>query len=90
MNRIKIIIIILIFIFSISLRLLTLNQIGRTWDESYYVEQGYRLVELTKKGDFGNSLFITGYDHPPLVKYLYGITAHFDIEKFLERLQSKS
>jgi len=56
---------------------------GRTWDESEYVEQGYKMVELLRKGDFRNSYFYTTYDHPPLVKYLYGVTAHFDVEKIL-------
>lgn len=73
----------LIFLFSISLRLWNLNQMGRTWDEQEYVEQGYKMVELLKQGDFDNSYFYTTYDHPPLVKYLYGITAHFDLEKVL-------
>jgi len=77
----KIIIICFIFLFTLSLRLTTLNQIGRTWDESEYIDQGYKLVELIRKGDLGNSFFYTTYDHPPLVKYLYGITAHFDVEK---------
>ena len=82
-KQVKVVILILIFLFTISLRLATLNQIGRTWDEFQYVEQGYKLIELIKKGDLGNSFFYTSYDHPPLVKYLYGITAHFDVEKKL-------
>jgi len=77
----KWLIVLLIFIFSILLRFWNLNEIGRTWDEQEYVEQGYRMVELLRKGDFNNSYFYTTYDHPPLVKYLYGITAHFDVEK---------
>lgn len=76
----KLLILFLLFLFSFVLRLATINQIGRTWDESEYVEQGYKMIELMKKGDFDNSYFYTTYDHPPLVKYLYGITAHFDSE----------
>lgn len=79
----KWLIILLIFLFSVLLRIWNLNEIGRTWDEHEYVEQGYRMVELLKKGDFDNSYFYTTYDHPPLIKYLYGITAHFDVEKYL-------
>lgn len=71
---------VLIFLMAFSIRLSTLNQMGRTWDEPEYVEQGYQMVELLKKGDLGNNFFYTTYDHPPLVKYLYGISAHFDIE----------
>ena len=53
---------------------------GRAWDEEEYVVQGYKMIELLKKGDLGNPFFYTTYDHPPLVKYLYGISAHFDLE----------
>ena len=78
-NKQKIIIsIIFIFLLSLTLRIATLNQIGRTWDEPEYVEQGYKMDELIKKGDFANSFFYTTYDHPPLVKYIYGLTAHLD------------
>ncbi len=78
-SRWKIIIsIILIFLLSLTLRIATLNQMGRTWDEPEYIEQGYTMDELIKKGDFSNSYFYTTYDHPPLVKYIYGLTAHLD------------
>ena len=40
-----------IFLFSLLLRLSTLNEIGRTWDESLYVEQGHKMITLLKKGD---------------------------------------
>ena len=70
--------IIAIFILALFLRVYTLNQMGRTWDEPEYIEQGYKLDELIKKGDFANSFFYTTYDHPPLVKYIYGLTAHLD------------
>lgn len=78
----KWLIILFIFLFSILLRLWNLNEMGRTWDEQEYVEQGHKMIELLKKGDFNNSFFYTTYDHPPLVKYLYGITAHFDVGKY--------
>jgi len=57
LKRVKVVILIFIFLFAMGLRLLTLNQIGRTWDESQYIEQGYKLIELIKNGDFGNSFF---------------------------------
>lgn len=79
----KWLVVLLIFLFSLSLRVWNLNEIGRTWDEQEYVEQGYKMVELLRKGDFNNSYFYTTYDHPPLVKYLYGIAAHFDVDKHL-------
>lgn len=79
----KLLVVLLIFLFSILLRIWNLNEIGRTWDEAEYAEPGYKLVELLKKGDFNNSYFYTTYNHPPLVKYLYGISSHFDIEERL-------
>lgn len=79
----KCLIITIIFLFSILLRMWGLNEIGRTWDEAEHIEPGYKLVELLKKGDFNNSYFYTTYNHPPLVKYLYGISSHFDIEERL-------
>jgi 4-amino-4-deoxy-L-arabinose transferase-like glycosyltransferase len=72
-----------IFLFSVLLRVATINQIGRTWDELEYVDEGYKMIELYKKGDIDNRYFYLTYDHPPLVKYLYGITAHFDAQKHL-------
>ncbi|PIR79714.1 MAG: hypothetical protein COU25_03820, partial [Candidatus Levybacteria bacterium CG10_big_fil_rev_8_21_14_0_10_35_13] len=79
-KKIKIILLIfIIFLLSFSIRLSTLNQMGRTWDEPEYIEQGYKMDELLLKRDFSNSYFYTTYDHPPLAKYLYGITAHLDL-----------
>ena len=76
-------IILIIFVFSMGLRIWNINQMGRTWDEAEYVEPGYRFIELIKKGDLNNDYFFTTYNHPPLAKYLYGITAHLDTEKVL-------
>lgn len=72
----------LIFTFVFWLRLTTLNEMGRTWDEPLYVEQGYHMVEALKKGNIHEPILYETYDHPPLVKYLYGIAAHFDIQEF--------
>ncbi len=77
----KYIVIILIFCFSLFIRLATLNQIGRTWDEPQFIEEGYRMVELFKAGDLNNSFFYTTYDHPPLIKYIFGITSYLDIKE---------
>src|ERR1051326_6492631 len=80
-KKIKLLFLTILFIISLIIRLNSLNIMGRTWDEPEYIEQGYNLVELIKKGDFNNSYFYTTYDHPPLVKYIYGITAHFDVAR---------
>lgn len=72
-----------IFILALSIRLSTINQMGRAWDEQEYVEQGYRMVELIKEGDLSNKFFYTTYDHPPLIKYLYGLTAQLDLKEIV-------
>jgi dolichol-phosphate mannosyltransferase len=77
----KLFLMLVIFILAMGIRIYTLNQMGRTWDESEYVQQGYKMDELLLKGKFSDSFFYTTYDHPPLAKYLYGITAHFDVQK---------
>ena len=71
---------ILIFLFAFSLRVITLNVMGRTWDENEYVTDGYNMDELLIKGNFSSSYFYTTYDHPPLAKYIYGIPAHLDLK----------
>ncbi len=81
----KWLVLLIIFFFSLNLRIWNLNQMGQGWDEHEYIEQGYKLVELIKKGDFNNPYFYNTYDHPPLVKYLYGITAHLDVSKYLNK-----
>ncbi|MBI4009257.1 glycosyltransferase family 39 protein [Candidatus Roizmanbacteria bacterium] len=78
----KLFIIFLVFIFSFSLRLWNLNEMGRTWDEVAYVERGYRLVELVRRGDFTNSYWYEWPDNPPLARYVYGIFGSFDIDHF--------
>lgn len=74
----------LVFIFAFGLRLVTLNEMGRSWDEPEYVEQGYHMIKALKRGDIHDPILYKTYDHPPLVKYLYGIAAHFDVKEFSE------
>src|SRR3989344_9355026 len=78
----KWLIVLLIFIFAFILRLWNINQIGRTWDEHLYVEEGHEMINLLLKRDFNNSYFYTTYDHPPLVKYFYGITAYLNKDSY--------
>lgn len=78
----KKVVIFLIFLISLTARILTLNQMGRTWDENQYVTQGYKMVELIRRGDFSNPYFYETYEHPPLAKILYGFGAHFDVDHF--------
>lgn len=57
---------------------------GRTWDEGAYVEIGYKLIQLAKKGDFTNSYWYKTSDAPPLVRYAYGLISQFDVDHFLK------
>lgn len=66
------------FFFSFGLRLWGLNDMGRTWDESPYVDDGYRFIELAKEGDLRNSKWYENFDHPPLGRYMYGLAEHLD------------
>jgi len=79
----KLFIILIIFIFSFFLRLWTLNQMGKTWDEQFYVDQGYKFIELIKKGDFNNQYWYKDPDPPAVAKYIYGLAAHVDVNKIL-------
>lgn len=76
----KILALILIFTFSVVIRLWTLNQIGRTWDESAYVEVGYKFIKLITKGDILNNYFYEWVDEPPLARYIYGVFSVLDTE----------
>lgn len=76
----KILFILLIFIFSFSLRVITINDAGRTWDEFGYIITGVKYVEHFAKGDLTNEVFWSeGIDHPPLGKYIYGLSGVLDL-----------
>src|SRR6266403_2099759 len=74
----KIIAIFLLFTFAFVLRLWNFNQVGRMWDEYWYVESGYTFMQLFQKKDFDNPFWYETPDHPPLAKYIYGFAAQFD------------
>ncbi len=57
---------------------------GRTWDENTYIEWGYRLVNLTGKGDFKSPSWYKNEatNGPPLALYFYGAASKLDVGKF--------
>ncbi len=55
---------------------------GRTWDENFYVEQGFVMSELAKKADFTNFYWVKDPDEPVFAKYLYGLAGHFDFVRY--------
>ncbi|MDO8660114.1 MAG: phospholipid carrier-dependent glycosyltransferase [Candidatus Parcubacteria bacterium] len=76
------IIVLSIFIFALSFRLWNLNAMGRTWDESAYVEKGHEYINLFKNSDFKNKYWYELSDAPPLARYVYGLFGSFDIDHF--------
>lgn len=78
MNIKKISIVVLLFIFTFVLRLWNLNQMGATWDESAQVVDGYHFIEILAHGDFNNKYLYDHPTHPPLTKYIYGLSGHLD------------
>ena len=80
----KLFIVIFIFLFSISLRLWNLDQMGRTWDESAYVEWAYTFVDLARKGNFADPSWYKNESSgfPPLSRYIYGVAGLWDIHRF--------
>ena len=72
----------LVFLFSMMVRLATLNQMGKTWDEPAYVETGYQFVDLAFHGNFTDPFWYIQSDHPPLIRYAYGLAGVLDIKEF--------
>lgn len=72
----KFTVVLLVFLFAIILRLWNLNEMGRVWDEPFYVGQGYAFVEFIKARDFSNKIWYSHPDPPPLAKILFGISQH--------------
>lgn len=79
----KWVVVAIIFTFSVILRLWNLNQMGKTWDEQFYVDQGYRFIELAKKLNFKDAYWYKDPDPPPVAKYLFGIAEHLNIGKII-------
>ncbi len=81
-RNIKIISISLLIALTLALRFWNLNEMGRTWDEGAYSENGYTMNNLIIDGDFNNPFFKFTFDHPPIGRYLYGLASSFDIQNF--------
>jgi len=64
-------IVIFIFLFSLTLRIWNINQMGRTWDELFYVKQGNLFINLIINKDFKSPDWYSHPDPPPLSKYFY-------------------
>lgn len=80
---VKIFCVVLIFVFAVSLRLWNLNQMGRTWDEAFYVDQGHKLIDSIANKNFKDSIWYRDPDPPALAKYIYGFADHFSLGKII-------
>lgn len=79
----KLLLLLLIFLIAFTIRTLTLNEAGRTWDEFGYIITGVKYIEHFVKGDINNEIFWSeGIDHPPLGKYIYGLSGMADIARW--------
>jgi len=76
----KLFAVLVIFTLAFSVRVNSLNQMGRTWDEEFSLREGYIMDNFIKKGDFLDNYFIQQYNHFPLLKYVYGVTANLDLK----------
>lgn len=75
---------ILIFFLSFFLGTWNLGKAGQVWDEEALVALGYKHITLVKNLDFNDDFWwkSSASDHPPLVRYVRGLAATFDIEGF--------
>lgn len=74
---------VLIFIFALSLRLWNINMAGRWSDENALVHKGYTVIELIRRGDFGNHFWYNdAAGHPLLSTYFYGLASYLDFIRY--------
>ena len=71
-----IVILFAVCLFAFSIRAYGINAMGRTLDEDYIVEKGYKFVSMFVNKDFANPYWWNNADHPPLGNYIYGIAAY--------------
>ncbi|MBP9716774.1 MAG: glycosyltransferase [Candidatus Levybacteria bacterium] len=81
-RNIKIFCLTLLIALTLALRFWNLNEMGRTWDEGAYSENGYTMNNLILDKDFDNPFFRFTFDHPPIGRYIYGLASSFDIQSF--------
>lgn len=63
-----------LFLFTIFIRIPVLGAVGETWDEYTVVNPGETYISALKNLDFSASPWIQNYEHPPIAKYLYGLS----------------
>jgi predicted membrane-bound dolichyl-phosphate-mannose-protein mannosyltransferase len=65
---------IFLFTLTVVIRVPVLRSVGETWDEYTVVNPGETYISAIKNLDFSESSWIQNYEHPPIAKYLYGLS----------------
>lgn len=63
-----------IFLIALGVRLWDINAQGQTWDEIAYYNGGKEYVDNLLKGDFVPDHWRMNFEHPPVGKWIYGLT----------------
>jgi dolichyl-phosphate-mannose--protein O-mannosyl transferase len=73
----------LLFCFAVVLRLWNFGAVGRSSDETALVVKGYTIIELLRRGDFGNPFWYNQANgHPLLTSYGYGLASYKDFVRY--------
>lgn len=65
---------IVIFLVALGIRFWGLNEHGQTWDEAAYYDGGVQYVANFAAGDFNPDHWNKNFEHPPVAKWVYGIS----------------
>lgn len=70
----KFLVSLVLFFVTVAIRVPVLRSVGETWDEYTVVNPGETYISAIKNLDFSASPWIQNYEHPPVAKYLYGLS----------------
>ncbi|MCX6784064.1 MAG: glycosyltransferase family 39 protein [candidate division WWE3 bacterium] len=63
-----------LFVLTVAIRIPVLRSVGETWDEYAVVYYGETYYSAFKNLDFSVSSWEQNYEHPPVAKYIYGLS----------------
>jgi predicted membrane-bound dolichyl-phosphate-mannose-protein mannosyltransferase len=81
----KLVIAFLLFVLTVAIRVPVLRSVGETWDEYTVVNPGETYISATRNLDFSEGPWIQNYEHPPVAKYLYGLSREIPKHLFFVR-----
>ncbi len=65
---------VVIFLIALGVRFWGLNIHGQTWDEAAYYDGGSQYIENLEAGDFDPDHWYRNFEHPPVAKWIYGVS----------------